>query len=154
MNWLSGRAWIETRPTVSISDVFVKTSPRQQRIDVECELTNVGDLPAKVDLRFAVRDWRTGEAADVTLPGKTVELEPGQRRTVEPTAPWTAPQLWSPEQPNLYVLRAELVSESGCDTVDQRFGFREFWIDGGQFVLNGTPIRLRGESAFRDHMSD
>lgn len=148
-----GRAWIETRPKVHVTDLFVKTSTRRKRIEVDCELTNCGDVPAQAELRFAVHEWRTGKPAEVSFPARSVRLEPGQRRTVAMASAWPDPQLWSPERPQLYVLRAELVTESGRDVFERRFGFREFWIDGGQFMLNGTPIRLRGESAFRDHSS-
>ena len=146
-----GRAWLETRPAVHLEDVFIETSTRRKHIGVECELHNAGSSPEKLNLRLAVRDWRTGQPADVTLPEQSVELAPGEKRTVELVAPWASPRLWSPERPDLYVLRAESATESAHDIVEQRFGFREFWIEGGQFVLNGTPIRLRGESAFRNH---
>ncbi len=52
---------------------------------------------------------------------------------------------WSPDDPCLYVLRMEAVTPDGVsDTLDTRFGMREFTLRGGQFVLNGSPIRLKG----------
>jgi hypothetical protein len=69
------------------------------------------------------------------------------------TVPWADPHWWSPDHPNLYVLRTTLQTPSGpaqqSDTVDTRFGFREFWAEGQQFMLNGVPIRLRGASNFQ-----
>ncbi len=43
------------------------------------------------------------------------------------------------EDPHLYRLRMSL---STGDEVRTRFGFREFWIDGSDFVLNGSKVHL------------
>ncbi len=148
---IHGRAWLESRPSVHVAAVFAKPSTRHQRLEVECELLNANAAPARVDLRLTVREWRTGQPTSAHLPTQTVELAPGERRTVTATAHWSPARPWSPEHPELHVVRAELVGAGAGDVFDQRFGFREFWIEGGRFILNGTPIRLRGESAFRDH---
>jgi len=58
--------------------------------------------------------------------------------------------MWSPDRPNLYVARLTLaVGGRALDSIDVRFGFREFWIEGKRFMLNGIPITLRGESNYR-----
>ncbi len=46
-------------------------------------------------------------------------------------------------QPNLYTLRLTVTGAGMDDQYDQKFGFREFWIEGRQFVLNGTVLHLR-----------
>lgn len=60
---------------------------------------------------------------------------------------WTDAELWSPDSPVLYEAELEL-AEDGIvvDRMTERFGFREFWNEGPEFVLNGVPIRLRGDS--------
>ncbi|MEK4513800.1 glycoside hydrolase family 2 TIM barrel-domain containing protein [Paenibacillus sp. FSL H8-0122] len=61
--------------------------------------------------------------------------------------PWQEAMLWSPDSPVLYEL--ELVLQSGDVVLDRRsetFGFREFWCEGPQFMLNGIPVNLRGDS--------
>lgn len=80
-------------------------------------------------------------------------------------------QKWSPESPKLYDLRTSVAQDSeprtvsdlkvpltrvhlihaeiGIDQFDERttrFGFKEFWIEGAQFMLNGVPIRFKGDS--------
>lgn len=50
-----------------------------------------------------------------------------------------------PGFPVLYEL--ELVLQSDGVVLDRRsesFGFREFWCEGPQFMLNGIPVNLRG----------
>ncbi len=60
---------------------------------------------------------------------------------------WTDAELWSPDSPVLYEAELEL-AEDGIvvDRRTERFGFREFWNEGPEFMLNGVPIRLRGDS--------
>ena len=57
-----------------------------------------------------------------------------------------SPQLWSAEHPNLYTLRLELQDATGktVEQVSQQVGFRDIRIAGGQLLINGRPIKLRG----------
>jgi hypothetical protein len=63
---------------------------------------------------------------------------------VEVEKEWLKPQYWSLEDPHLYYLTTK-ISEGGqlVDEKSTRFGFREFWIDGKDFRLNGEIVRLR-----------
>lgn len=60
---------------------------------------------------------------------------------------WDSARLWSPDQPFLYTAVLELL-EGGTviDRYTEDFGFREFWSEGPQFMLNGIPVNLRGDS--------
>jgi Glycosyl hydrolases family 2, sugar binding domain/Glycosyl hydrolases family 2, TIM barrel domain/Glycosyl hydrolases family 2 len=51
---------------------------------------------------------------------------------------------WSPDHPNLYRIRLELVREEVEDAVEDTFGFRTIETRNGKFYLNGEPIYLRG----------
>ena len=52
---------------------------------------------------------------------------------------------WSPEHPNLYTARVDLV-ESGqvVHTRYERFGVRKYEVRGKEFYLNGKPFYVRG----------
>jgi hypothetical protein len=52
--------------------------------------------------------------------------------------------LWSPDQPNLYDLRATLKSPAGEDAWSCRSGFREIKIQDRNFLLNGKRLVLNG----------
>ena len=56
------------------------------------------------------------------------------------------PRLWSAEQPNLYTLRLELQDAAGrnIEQTSLQIGFRQINIRGGQLLINGTPIKIRG----------
>ena len=54
-------------------------------------------------------------------------------------------KLWSPKSPHLYTARVRLLSGGAViDARSVRFGMREFNVAGGEFLLNGKPIFLRG----------
>ena len=148
-----GRIWIESMPNVCVEDVFVKTSTGNKRIEVECEVHNGGKTVSSPTVTFSIRNWATGEKTMLDLPNLQTVIEPGETKTLSVATTWRSPELWSPDHPHLYLLRTELSGQTIRDSFDQRFGFREFSIEGGQFYLNGTPTRLRGPSAFRGHSS-
>jgi beta-galactosidase/beta-glucuronidase len=58
---------------------------------------------------------------------------------------WPGAVLWSPEEPNLYDLRLELLDEGGgvLDTVESYFGMRKIEAKNGKVFLNGRPLYQR-----------
>ena len=51
---------------------------------------------------------------------------------------------WSPEHPNLYRVRLELIRDGEVrDEIEDTFGFRTIETRGGLFYLNGEPLYLR-----------
>ena len=66
-----------------------------------------------------------------------------------PTTPypglWARPALWSPEEPNLYDLRIELLDAGGekLDAVESYFGMRKIEVRDGKVYLNDRPLYQR-----------
>lgn len=132
---------LEYRPPAALKDVLIRTSHRQNMLSVSvsagaapggaldgCEMTASvldGDLPVK-DLGASRLDG-AGEASF--------------------EAHWPAARRWSPADPHLYTLQVDL-RRSGkvLDSLVTRFGFREVWLDGPNFILNGVRINLRGDA--------
>ena len=56
------------------------------------------------------------------------------------------PLKWTAETPNLYTLELSLADPSGriIENVSCKVGFRDVKITGGQLLVNGKPVRLRG----------
>jgi hypothetical protein len=79
------------------------------------------------------------------------DLEP-ERLRMNPTAQETLwlrqahPRLWTPADPNLYLLRVTLESTSGelLDEWSHHVGFKTFEARGDKLFLNGKPYWLRG----------
>jgi len=134
---------LEVREETHIKDLFVKTSTRKGEIEIEYELSGAESIDK---LSFEIFKWPNGEKVDLKLPVVENQTIPEGVNSVK--AKWENADLWSPDHPNLYVLRASLQNNSTKDILEVRFGFREFWIDGKTFMLNGTPTRLRGESHY------
>lgn len=143
---ITGDIFLKCRPKGSyISDVFVKTSTRKKELALEVELSEVTQ-PGAATLTARLLNMNHQEEARFSQP---VELKTGKTQVVTPSWIWENPRLWDLDQPNLYRLELTVRSASGIeDTYTQRFGFREFWIDGKRFFLNGTEIRLRPNLAF------
>lgn len=55
------------------------------------------------------------------------------------------PQPWSPDEPNLYELAAELLRDGApVDALARTIGFRRFEAKNGELLLNGAPFFMRG----------
>jgi len=74
-----------------------------------------------------------------------LEVDAGASVPVTVTAAVPRPRRWSPADPYLYRVRAEVVDGGRVvDVVEQRTGLRDFRLEDGRFLLNGAPIVLRG----------
>ena len=126
-------------PAVSIDDVFVMPSVRTQQLTVRLTLRNDSASPQTVGVTNRVLD---GVATALWLPNQQVTIPSGTMTQLNLTAPWTNAHRWSHLDPYLYSLETTLGGGTGQDQLRTRFGFREFWTEGGRFFLNGTPINL------------
>ncbi len=138
---LVGDVLLVSRPRSAwISDVFVQPSVRQKRITLAVEihgLTKIEDLAVTADFCPA------GMTKVEQTFSSTVRSRAADVQTLTMSWDWPAPRLWDLHQPELYDLRLGLAGSAFKDVAVQRFGFREFWIDGRDFKLNGSTIHLR-----------
>ena len=103
-------------------------------------------------------DGKWTVSADVTIggatDGATVRLACDGKRVDSPFHPEN-PSLWSPEAPNLHMLRVEVVRNGRVtDAVGVRFGIRDFEMRRGGFFLNGRkyPKKLIGVNRHQDYL--
>ncbi|WP_339220370.1 glycoside hydrolase family 2 TIM barrel-domain containing protein [Paenibacillus sp. FSL H8-0332] len=168
--------FLEAYPPVSLEDLTIRTSVRQGRLEVDALISSTEEGPSPEGMRvlLQVRERKSGVQSALAEPPllsqplpvleaeAAVSLLPGQaaagRQLCGNTGsrewggaafslPWQEARLWSPDSPVLYEL--ELVLQSDGVVLDRRsesFGFREFWCEGPQFMLNGIPVNLRGDS--------
>jgi len=63
------------------------------------------------------------------------------------------PELWSVENPSLYVLRTTILRAGEfADQVQTNFGIRSFYFDVNRgFILNGKVVKLKGTCNHQDH---
>lgn len=137
---LTGSVILESRASeAQVTDVFVRTSTRKKEIALDVELTGVkqaGPVQVVAEMLDEKGAVEKSFAADAVVDAK-------ETQTFTLSWPWADPRLWDVGQPNLYTLRLKVKGPDLDDEFDQKFGFREFWIEGRQFYLNGSVIRLR-----------
>jgi beta-galactosidase len=137
---LAGSVFLESRASAAhVSDVFVRPSTRDKKIVVDVELSGI---PLAGQARFSAELLdEKGTVEKRFVAEAPVAAKETQTATL--SWPWPNPRLWDVGQPNLYTLRLKAQGPGLDDECDQRFGFREFWVEGRRFFLNGSEIRLR-----------
>src|ERR1035438_7319214 len=107
--------------TPNIVRVQVAPEITNQSIRVQVVVRNAGPASTSTQLRFVVREARSGKSAGEAS-SETSTLDGSAEQTVEVRIPLQHCRLWSPEDPFLY----ELETTTGADTLRTRFGMREF----------------------------
>ncbi len=140
---LCGDVYLDATPAgPRISDIRVETSVRRWEISLDTAL-DAADANAQYMLRAQIKDGEQVAREFTTQPFKGSELADGH---IVVSEHWRPEKLWDTITPqNQYDLSLSLLDAKGkvLDTaLPVRFGFREFWIDGRDFYLNGTRIYL------------
>ncbi len=140
---LCGDVYLVSTPSgPRMADVRIETSVRRQELTVDAAVDGLG-TDAQYALRTRIlKDGRSiKEFTSRAFRGS--DLKEGR---IASTEKWMPDQLWDIHTPqNTYDLEVTLLDAGGkvLDTGwTARFGFREFWIDGRDFFLNGTRIFL------------
>jgi beta-galactosidase len=137
---LTGNVFLESRLSeATITDVFVRTSTRKKEVSLDVDLdavTQAGQIHCVAEMLN-----EKGEVEKTFAANAGVDVRPNQ--TISLSWPWENPRLWDVGQPNLYTARLTITGAGVDDQYDQPFGFRDFWIEGRNFFLNGTVVRLR-----------
>jgi beta-galactosidase len=125
-----------------ITDIAIDTSVRQWSITFTAALEGLEEGAGYV-LRARVLD----DAKEVLIaqsdPFCAADLQDGRLAF---SKEWKAPKLWDTDTPgNQYEAVLELTEDGATRDAGHgvRFGFREFWIEGRDFILNGSRVHLR-----------
>ena len=119
--------FLETTPAKAIRGIpRVMTSFRKKTIEV-------ADPPLPEGCTISYRVLRQGREVVPPFHGKVR---------------WETPILWGPVEFPLLELEATARDASGrvVDRLSTRFGFREFWTEGMDFIVNGKSVRGVGRS--------
>lgn len=132
---------LEKTARVWIQNVFYMPDVKRKGVRVRACLA--GDVSAKTALVFEIMNSRRQKTAEAKT---AVSILAGRSIVVEQFLPVPNAQLWCPETPVLYQGRVSLQTADGArvDSVDTRFGIREFNVQGQDIFLNGEKLFLRG----------
>ena len=143
--WMTlGNVTIESAPSVAATDIEVFPSVRKKQIGVHAAVTNHGDKPVQAIVKVTVQDERK---TILQIGEKKMSLDPEKAVEISFEKEWADPELWSPDNPHLYVMAIETVDAASGKTLDMardRFGFRESWIDGAKIMFNGMAVKMHG----------
>jgi beta-galactosidase len=140
---LCGDLWLISQPAgARLADIHLDTSFRQSQISFKARLAGLA-ADHRYQLRARITDHDRPVAQFSGPKFSPLEVTNGWATF---TASWKPPNVWDTITPeNQYVAELSLLDAKGR-TIDTalpvRFGFREFWIQGRDFYLNGTRLYL------------
>jgi hypothetical protein len=145
-------ATLRVTDPVFVTDLFIHTLVSESRLDIDISVSNSSNEDAEMTVTARIFPWLGGNRDDANqwpLQGNPVLISEGQilkisaNQTAITQITFNDPPLalWTPYQPNLYVLEISL-GKAGHDSQRVRFGYREIAVDGADFYLNGEKIHL------------
>lgn len=134
-------------------DVWVMTTPKNRLKQVQVSTPEVSKDSAQVTLKAItdlVGDFKPAVyRTNITSPsGEVVASGDSLAFTID------NPALWSPDTPQLYSIKTDMLNEQGevIDTFTDTFGLRWFEFKAnGPFYLNGERLLLRGTHLHEGH---
>ena len=125
---IAREVYLYARPKAHIQDYVVTQDwdSASKRATLKVDAKTVGN--AKVTMKFIFPDGKSGDDFGVN-----------DEIVLDNVKPWTA------EQPQLYTVLITLKQgDKVLEVIPQRVGFRHIEIKGGQLLVNGQPILIKG----------
>ncbi len=142
---ITGDVFLHSYPLAGhVTDAHMIALLKAGKLVIDAGLAQV--KPGRYFLEAEIRDGAKVETK-FKSPEFSISTNDGTVRRMKFETNWVAPKLWDIDTPdNLYYAEVWLKTATG-GVVDllfaQEFGYREFRIEGRNFLLNGTPIHLR-----------
>lgn len=144
--------YLYSTPPVHVRDFAVESglddAYRDGHLRIDAELANHSDADRETYSVRASLYEPDGHEKKAQLSGQTTVDSSGGIVSMDRTI--RRPDQWSAEQPNLYTLVLELISERGetTEVLLEKVGFRTYETSrggpGAQVLVNGEPVNLRG----------
>jgi len=144
--------YLFSTPAVHIRDFEVKTDLDSESRDAVLRVTawvrNSGVAAARdhtIEITLLDSDGRS-DAVQTRAAGSSPYIAPGAESIFLLDSPVQNPHKWSAEHPNLYTIVLALKDSAGrvIEFESAQVGFRKVEIKGGQLLLNGQPILIKG----------
>ncbi|GAB6012412.1 glycoside hydrolase family 2 protein [Viscerimonas tarda] len=151
-------------PEINIENIYVKPLVSKNTLELDVTIRNNTGKKENLTLQGDVKKWLNKAGTDVnsapapnwilgekalTVPETKIVLEANNvlKTTIQIPVKEADLALWTPENPNLYGLVLNIVNKKqSVDAKYERFGWREWTLQGTQQCLNGKPYELKGDS--------
>jgi beta-galactosidase len=144
--------YLFSTPPVHIRDFEIisdlDSSYRNAVLKVKARVWNYGDTAGRnhsVEVKLLDPGGKP-VGGEILATGASVYIAPGAESIFLLNADVPNPLKWSAEHPNLYTVVLQLKNGKGevTEIESAKFGFRRVEIVGGQLLLNGQPILIKG----------
>lgn len=131
-----------TQP-IHIEDLFANV--RTDGGAFEIELKNSGTENENVEVKIEIIDQQDNSRLYLSPNSEKAFIKTGESAKLICETGKINPKLWSPENPNRYLLISSVYKNGKLiDQISTGIGFRTFEAIGNKFFLNGKPYYLRG----------
>ena len=160
--WYTGsgiyrNVWLITKNKVSIAEwgVGIKTenvSERKANVEITTTVNNNNPFGNSVKVRTILLDRNNNIVAKKM---QQLKLDVSSNNKLKTSFKLSNPALWSPDYPNLYTARIEILAgDIILDKVDNKFGIRDIHFNSiSGFSLNGKTIKMNGGNVHHDNGS-
>ena len=138
--------YLLARPKTYIRDFFAKAgldeSYENGVFELAVDVANLGETNASLELECILLD---AQGRDVSKGITTLNMEGSTIKTQKFASFLPNIKKWSAETPNLYTLLLILAEQNEIvEAASIKVGFRSSEIKGGQLLVNGKPILIKG----------
>ena len=136
-------------PQEHIRDFFIKTDLDENysnaTVEVNAKVRNYDTKPTRAAKLTATLFNNGNEVSGCNAEGTVPALKPGEEVIVKLSFNVQNPEKWTAETPKLYTTVLTLMNRNKVtETLSARTGFRKIEIKGRIFLVNGTPLKLKG----------
>ncbi len=140
--------YLFSTPDLHVRDFWLVTDLDEEyrdcELNLDVEVMNYSQRKQAFQVEARLLDAEQRPVLDSMRTEGTVDGQKEVSVTLKETV--RNPKKWSAEVPHLYTLLISLYDESGktAEVIPCRVGFREVEIEGGQLLLNGVPVLIKG----------
>ncbi|MEJ6980078.1 sugar-binding domain-containing protein [Pedobacter sp. P351] len=145
-NWngIVGKIALEASDPVYFEDIQVYPDLKNRKARVKMRVKNLSSSKFSGKISLSAKSFNSTISDQTQLVTAKFSARTGIAE-VELELPFSEKmQTWDEFNPALYMLTAKLSSKDTESSKEVQFGMREFKIEGNKFLINGTPVFLRG----------
>jgi len=139
--------YLQARAKTTIKDIAINTQLDQQykdaKLKINIKLHNYFEKQKTVTITAELLD----DKQNIVMTKITnTHIKPNQNKTITIIQNITNPKKWSAEIPNLYKILLTIKDQDNkiLEVIPTNIGFRKVEIKGGQLLVNGQPILIKG----------